>query len=52
VLGQRLGADALILLDDADREGETDVLRRWASERKVSVTLRATPSGAFASVAC
>jgi hypothetical protein len=52
VLGARLSEGALILLDDADREGEAEVLRRWASERKVSVNLRATPSGAFASVTC
>ena len=52
VLGQRLGADALILLDDADREGETDVLRRWASEKKIRVTLQTAPTGTFAIVTC
>ena len=51
VLGTRL-ADTLILLDDADREGETDVLRRWASEKKIGVVLQTTPTGTFATVTC
>jgi hypothetical protein len=52
VLGARFGADALILMDDADREGETDVLKRWASEKKINVTLRPAPTGTFALVTC
>jgi hypothetical protein len=52
VLGTRLGADTLILLDDADREAETEVLSRWASERNMRVTLRPAPTGAFALVTC
>ena len=52
VLGTRLGADTLILLDDADREAETEVLSRWASERNMRVTLRTAPTGAFALVTC
>jgi hypothetical protein len=52
VLGSRLGADTLILLDDADREAETDVLRRWTSERNMRMTLRTSPTGAFALVTC
>jgi len=52
VLGTRLDEDALILLDDADRKGETDVLRRWVSERNMRVTLRTAPTGAFALVTC
>lgn len=52
VLGTRLAADVLILLDDADREAETEVLRRWASERNMRVTLRTAPTGAFALVTC
>jgi len=50
VLGTRLGADTLILLDDADREAETDVLERWVSERNMRVTLRTAPTGTFALV--
>jgi hypothetical protein len=50
VLGKRLGADVLILLDDADREAETDVLRRWVSEMNMKVMLRTSATGAFALV--
>jgi hypothetical protein len=52
VLGTRVGPDTLILLDDADREAETDVLRRWVSERNMRVTLRTAPTGVFALVTC
>jgi len=52
VLGTRLGADTVILLDDADREAETEVLSRWAAERNMRVTLQTSPTGAFALVTC
>jgi hypothetical protein len=52
VLGERLSADALILLDDAERESEREVLRRWASEKNAKVTVRTAPTGTFALVRC
>jgi hypothetical protein len=50
VLGERIREDALILLDDADREAEAEVLRRWAAETNARVTLRPAPTGTFALV--
>jgi predicted O-methyltransferase YrrM len=48
VLGERLAAGSLILLDDADRPGEAEVLRSWASEADLTVRLRELPTGTFA----
>ena len=48
VFGRRLAEGALILLDDADRGGEADVLERWAGEAELEVKVRHTPTGAFA----
>ena len=39
VLGERLPAGSVILLDDATRPGEVEVLQRWASETKLRVSL-------------
>jgi hypothetical protein len=50
VFGARLAAGAVILLDDADREGEAGVLDRWAREAQLSVEMCDTPTGAFAVV--
>jgi hypothetical protein len=50
VLGERLSDASLILLDDADREGEAEVLRRWIAEEKVSVRLHESSTGAYAEV--
>lgn len=50
VLGRRLADGALILLDDADRDGEADVLKRWSGEAKLEAETRQTPTGAFALV--
>jgi hypothetical protein len=50
VLGQRFCANTLILLDDADRESEIEVLRRWSTEAKVNVSLRKLTYGSFALV--
>jgi len=52
VLGERIREDSLILLDDAGREAEAEVLRRWAAERNARVTLRDAPTGTFALVNC
>jgi hypothetical protein len=38
VMGQRLRAEAVILLDDATRPGEVEVLRRWTNEAKLRVS--------------
>jgi Methyltransferase domain len=38
VLGQRLPAGSLILLDDATRPGEVEVLQRWASETQMRMS--------------
>jgi hypothetical protein len=37
VIGERLPAASVILLDDAGRPGEVEVLQRWASETKLRV---------------
>lgn len=37
VMGERLPAEAVILLDDATRPGELEVLRRWTNETKLRV---------------
>ncbi|HYH86749.1 MAG TPA: hypothetical protein VEX60_14955 [Pyrinomonadaceae bacterium] len=50
VLGDRLQAGALILLDDANRPSETEVLRRWGAEADISVEMRERPTGTFALV--
>ena len=50
VLGERLHADSLILLDDADRPSEVEVLRRWTAEAKMTVELRDVPKGTFARI--
>lgn len=50
VLGTRLPADALVLLDDAHRPGERETLRRWEQEADFRATLRETPTGTFALV--
>jgi len=44
----RLAPGAIVLLDDADRPGEIDVLRKWDVEDGWRAVLRETPSGAFA----
>lgn len=48
VLGERLGSGAVILLDDADRPGEEEVLRRWSTEARMRVDMRKVPGGAYA----
>ncbi len=50
VLGSRLAAGAVVLLDDAEREGEADVLDRWTRETRMSAEMRDTPTGTFAVV--
>jgi len=39
VLGDRLPAGSVILLDDVTRSGEAEVLRRWTTEAKMDVAL-------------
>jgi len=50
LVGERLHADCMILLDDANRPGEAEVLRRWTTEGMMTTQLRDTPTGAFALV--
>ena len=38
VMGERLRAGSVILLDDATRPGEVEVLQRWANETKLRVS--------------
>ena len=47
-----LASGAIILLDDAGREDEREILRRWQQEYQVSVELRAPERRAFAVVTC
>ena len=48
VLGERLPAGSLILLDDVERAGELEVLRRWREEAAMSTAVRDTPTGSYA----
>lgn len=52
VVGERLFAGTLILLDDANRPSESEALRRWTQETGASVTLHEMPTGSFALVTC
>ena len=52
VLGERLCAGTLILLDDATRPSESEALRRWTTETGASVSLREMSTGSFALVTC
>ena len=52
VLGSRLKPGAVILFDDAKEPGQPEVLRRWATEFRVSVEMRETEEVSFASVTC
>jgi len=52
VMMTRLSNGTVILLDDADRTGEAEVLHRWTLEQRVNVVLREAPTGAFALVTC
>jgi hypothetical protein len=46
VMGERLSAGSVTLLDDATRPGELEVLQRWASETKLRVS--SLPESSFA----
>ena len=48
VLGDRLPAGSVILLDDATRSGEAEVLRRWTTEARMEVSMRESAGGSFA----
>ena len=48
ILGDRLPAGSVILLDDATRSGEAEVLSRWTAEANVEVAMRTSPNGSFA----
>ena len=48
VLKTRIAAGTIILLDDADREAETDALRRWSESLEVSVSFHQETRGKYA----
>lgn len=48
VVGDRLGPGSVILLDDTERAGEVEVLRRWASMVPMEVVLHKNSGGSFA----
>lgn len=48
VVDGRLARDGLILLDDADRPGETEALRKWKGEFGIDFELQPTSTTAFA----
>jgi predicted O-methyltransferase YrrM len=50
ILGDRLPSGSVILLDDATRSGEAEVLRRWTAEANVKVAMRTSTDGSFAVV--
>jgi hypothetical protein len=48
VIGHRLPSGSVILFDDANRKGETEVLHRWSSETKIEVAVHDGMNGSFA----
>jgi hypothetical protein len=48
LLGDRLGSNTVLLLDDAERPTEAEVIRRWHSERSMVTSIKETPSGTYA----
>ena len=48
VMRDRLASNAVIILDDTEREGELEALRRWQSESAFDVTLHESANGGFA----
>lgn len=52
VLKHHITSSELILLDDADRPGELEVLHRWSTEADVKISLKHKPAGTFAMVSC
>lgn len=47
-LHDRLTSNTVLLLDDAERDTETEVLRRWHTERSMVTSIKETPSGTYA----
>jgi hypothetical protein len=48
VMGERLPAGSVILLDDATRPGEVEALRRWTNEETLKVSPPVATDGSFA----
>jgi glycosyltransferase involved in cell wall biosynthesis len=48
VMRERLAPNAVIILDDTEREGELEVLRQWQSESSFDVTMHESANGSFA----
>jgi hypothetical protein len=48
LLGARLSTGSVILLDDTERAGEAEVLRRWQTESSLSVVFHETANGSYA----
>jgi len=48
VFAERLSKSSVILLDDTQRSGEAEVLRRWAAEADLSVVERQNADSSFA----
>jgi hypothetical protein len=44
----RITAKTVLLLDDAERPTEVEVLRRWHAERPMVTSIKETPSGTYA----
>jgi predicted O-methyltransferase YrrM len=47
-LRDRIGARTVLLLDDAERPGEVEVLKRWLDECPMAASIKETPSGTYA----
>lgn len=48
VMRDRLAPDAVIILDDTEREGELKVLRRWQNESSFDIAMHDSANGSFA----
>jgi hypothetical protein len=48
VFAEHLSKNSVILLDDTQRSGEAEVLRRWAAEADLTVAERQSADSSFA----
>ncbi|HSS20820.1 MAG TPA: hypothetical protein VLL54_12155 [Pyrinomonadaceae bacterium] len=50
VVGSRLPQGAVIVLDDADRPGEMELVNRWQQETNLTVEVFSKPAGSYATL--
>jgi hypothetical protein len=50
VIGERLSSGAVIVLDDAGRPGEREMMERWQTETPLQVEVFDKPAGRYATL--